>query len=167
LPPLRHDSRWLDRTLTAIALIDEVDLHLHPVWQQHVLSDLTRTFRGTQFIVTTHSPQVLSTVKRECIRLLGTNTEGEQIVSMPVSNTYGQPSNFAMHQVMKVDPQPPIPELDRLRKLTRLVDQGEYEGQRVEEPMSELVIALGAHHEQIQRLRRSIQRQRLLAGDSE
>ena len=46
----------------AIVLIDEVDLHLHPSWQQRILDDLTRTFPNAQFIVSTHSPQVLTTV---------------------------------------------------------------------------------------------------------
>lgn len=41
--------------LPAIALIDEVDLHLHPSWQQRVLADLLQVFRNTQFIVTTSS----------------------------------------------------------------------------------------------------------------
>ena len=43
----------------AIMLVDEIDLHLHPSWQQRVLGDLMRAFPCTQFIVTTHSPQVL------------------------------------------------------------------------------------------------------------
>lgn len=47
----------------AIVLIDEVELHLHPSWQQRILDDLRRTFPKTQFIVSTHSPQVLTTVK--------------------------------------------------------------------------------------------------------
>jgi predicted ATP-binding protein involved in virulence len=70
--------------LPAIALIDEVDLHLHPVWQQRVLADLTRTFPGTQFIVTTHSPQVLSTVKRENIRVIGPDASGATIAEPPL-----------------------------------------------------------------------------------
>ena len=37
----------------AIVLIDEVELHLHPSWQQRVLTDLARTFPNTQFIVST------------------------------------------------------------------------------------------------------------------
>lgn len=53
-----------------IVLIDEVDLLLHPSWQQYVLTDLQRIFPKVQFIVTTHSPQVLSTVAAECIRIL-------------------------------------------------------------------------------------------------
>jgi len=53
-----------------VVLIDEVDLHLHPSWQQRVLPDLCRTFPNIQFIVTTHSPQVLSSVPKECVRII-------------------------------------------------------------------------------------------------
>ena len=42
-----------------IVLIDEVDLHLHPLWQQTVLSQLHSIFPNVQFIVSTHSPTVL------------------------------------------------------------------------------------------------------------
>ena len=49
----------------AIVLIDEVELHLHPSWQQRILNDLRRTFPNAQFIVSTHSPQVITTVKPE------------------------------------------------------------------------------------------------------
>ena len=54
----------------AIILIDEIDLHLHPSWQQHILKDLTRTFPNTQFIVTTHSPHVVSSVNVEQLTVL-------------------------------------------------------------------------------------------------
>jgi len=53
-----------------IVLIDEVDLHLHPSWQQRILGDLQRTFPNIQFIVTTHSPQVVSSVPKECLRVI-------------------------------------------------------------------------------------------------
>ena len=46
----------------AIVMIDEVDLHLHPVWQQRVVSDLLRTFTNTQFILTTHSPYIIESM---------------------------------------------------------------------------------------------------------
>jgi predicted ATP-binding protein involved in virulence len=51
-----------------VVMIDEVDMHLHPCWQQIVLGQLQEAFPLVQFIVTTHSPQVLTTVKAECIR---------------------------------------------------------------------------------------------------
>jgi predicted ATP-binding protein involved in virulence len=53
-----------------IVLIDEVDLHLHPTWQQKILPQLRSIFPRIQFIVTTHSPQVLSTVDAESIRVI-------------------------------------------------------------------------------------------------
>lgn len=43
-----------------IVLIDEVELHMHPSWQRKVLSVLRETFPNIQFIITTHSPIVLS-----------------------------------------------------------------------------------------------------------
>ncbi len=46
-----------------IVMIDEIDLHLHPKWQQTVISLLTRTFHNVQFFITTHSPIVASDTK--------------------------------------------------------------------------------------------------------
>lgn len=43
-----------------IVLIDEIELHMHPSWQRKVLSVLRNTFPNIQFIITTHSPIVLS-----------------------------------------------------------------------------------------------------------
>ncbi len=40
-------------------MIDEIELHMHPGWQRRVLGVLANTFPNIQFIVTTHSPQVL------------------------------------------------------------------------------------------------------------
>ena len=40
-----------------IILIDEFDLHLHPLWQRWMLRLLPQIFTNCQFIVTTHSPQ--------------------------------------------------------------------------------------------------------------
>lgn len=42
-----------------IVLIDEIDLHLHPKLQRDILRKLTNIFPNVQFIVTTHSPNVV------------------------------------------------------------------------------------------------------------
>ena len=148
--------------LPAIALIDEVDLHLHPSWQQHVLTDLMQTFPSTQFIVTTHSPQVLSTVKRENIRVIGPDANGKVIAAQPLAMTYGEPSGDVMHSVMMVDPQPPVSERADLQRLTEWVDQGGYNTPEAIQLRQSLVTALGEHHPQLQRLQRSMQRQEAL-----
>lgn len=45
-----------------VVMIDEIDLHLHPAWQRKMLGVLKKTFPNIQFIITTHSPQVLGEV---------------------------------------------------------------------------------------------------------
>ncbi len=86
-----------------VVLIDEVDLHLHPAWQQRVLVDLQRAFPLVQFIVTTHSPQVLTSVRRENIRLL--TTDGQAIT--PDDGTYGAESSRVLEDVFGVHSRPP------------------------------------------------------------
>lgn len=43
-----------------VVLIDEIDLHLHPIWQKEILQALVKTFPSLQFIVATHSPYVVT-----------------------------------------------------------------------------------------------------------
>lgn len=140
-----------------IVMIDEVDMHLHPSWQQTVLTDLMAAFPKLQFIVTTHSPQVLSTIRREHIRVLTDNT-----AEMPLATTYGQPSGDVMHSVMLVNPQPPIHEAPELDRLTALVDQGLWEQPEALALMAKLQQTLGPDNARLQLLQRSIQRQTLL-----
>jgi predicted ATP-binding protein involved in virulence len=48
-----------------IAILDEIDLHLHPSLQSRVIDGLKRAFPGVQFILSTHSPMVMSGVKND------------------------------------------------------------------------------------------------------
>ena len=56
-----------------VVIIDEIDLHLHPRWQQSVIPSLQEAFPLIQFIVTTHSPQVLTTVPNQSIQIISDN----------------------------------------------------------------------------------------------
>ncbi len=89
----------------AIVLIDEIELHLHPSWQQRVLADLSRTFPNTQFIVSTHSPQVLTTVKPENVLELRLERGGimAEVASAP---TYGAEAGDVLPTVMGVNGRP-------------------------------------------------------------
>lgn len=150
------------RQTPGIALIDEVDMFLHPSWQQTIAAALRKAFPKLQFIVTTHSPQVLSTVRRENIRVLSPDQSGNIIATEPMARTYGEPSGDVMHSVMLVDPQPPVAEKADLQRLTEWVDQGRYQDDKAISLMSKLTQTLGEQHPQLQRLRRSIQRQEAL-----
>ena len=44
-------------------LIDEIDAHLHPSWQATILDSIRKLFPHIQFIVTTHSPNVIMSAK--------------------------------------------------------------------------------------------------------
>ena len=54
-----------------IVLIDEVDMHLHPQWQRSLIEQLTTTFPNCQFVLTTHSPLVISNSKNVLTYLIG------------------------------------------------------------------------------------------------
>ena len=58
------------RSTPGIVLIDELELHLHPTWQRSIALTLTSTFPQVQFFCSTHSPQVIGEVGRECVWLL-------------------------------------------------------------------------------------------------
>jgi predicted ATP-binding protein involved in virulence len=58
------------RESRGVVLIDELDMHLHPNWQRHVVRDLKRAFPNLQFVVTTHSPFIVQSLdKAEVINL--------------------------------------------------------------------------------------------------
>jgi len=115
-----------------IVLIDEVDLHLHPRWQQVVLLQLQNIFSSTQFIVTTHSPQVLTSVEATCIRKLvphtNPDTGAQTVVAENVScQTRGVASADVLARIMKVDPVPDVPEARQLADYHRLIQQNLHE----------------------------------------
>lgn len=87
---------------SGIVLIDEVDLHLHPSWQQKIINRLEETFENVQFIITTHSPQVCHTVESKNIWLL---KNGEKI-SAP-KGVRGSVSSWVLKQLFEVEDRPP------------------------------------------------------------
>lgn len=62
----------------AVALVDEIDLHLHPRWQRELLGHLEKHFPNTQFIATAHSPLVVQAAPNANIAVL--KREGDHVV---------------------------------------------------------------------------------------
>lgn len=58
-----HKGADAIKSTKGVILIDELDLHLHPSWQKHVVQDLKNAFPGLQFIVTTHSPVLIQSLE--------------------------------------------------------------------------------------------------------
>lgn len=90
-----------DSQSQGIVMIDEVELHLHPTLQQEILQRLKNTFPEIQFIVTTHSPLVISNFKSDkknkIIKLMhvGNNYSNEV-----VENIYGIDYSTGLTEVM-------------------------------------------------------------------
>ncbi|MFQ2471510.1 AAA family ATPase [Aeromonas caviae] len=59
----RVDGDRIVQKASGTVLIDELDLHLHPEWQLTIRDSLEQIFPLIQFIVTTHSPHLLSSAK--------------------------------------------------------------------------------------------------------
>lgn len=98
---------WLlERVLTetdGIVLIDEVDLHLHPAWQQRIIDDLTNIFPKVQFIVTTHAPAVINSVQSENLIIL----KDSQILKLD-NQVYGKDVKSVLNEIMGVSERPPV-----------------------------------------------------------
>ena len=135
-----------------VVLIDEIDMHLHPEWQQHIIQDLQRTFPNLQFICTTHSPQLLSTIPKESILLID---EDHQVRS-PAQQTRGIPSNEILSRVMDVDPTPAVSEADMLSQLRALIQTGMTERADYRELRSKLEAHFGKDHPELRECDRLI-----------
>ncbi len=90
------------RRTPGVVLIDEIDQHLHPAWQQTVLDTLQAAFPLLQFIVTTHSPHVISSVPQQCVRILG----DDGAVSMAPGQTQGVENQYILVDVFDTDVAP-------------------------------------------------------------
>lgn len=105
-----------------IVLIDEIDLHLHPKWQRMIILKLTDIFPKCQFIVSTHSPHVLTHVQPESIYLLKETEEG--IVSTQPAESYGKTVDRILEDLMGLDTTRPDPVSERLDMLYQEIEKG-------------------------------------------
>lgn len=96
-----------------IVLIDEVDLHLHPRWQRSLVRQLSETFPNCQFVLTTHSPLVISDAKDVLVYVLNDGEIHEH------NGLYGLDANQVLLEVMDTD----IRNSDVQKRLNRLLNE--------------------------------------------
>jgi predicted ATP-binding protein involved in virulence len=112
---------------SGVVLIDEIELHLHPTWQRAIIPALARTFPNCQFIVTTHSPQVISEVKPEGIYILESTSDG--IIARLPESSFGRDSNRILEDLMDT-PARPQEIKESLLELFRLIAKGDLDSAR-------------------------------------
>lgn len=110
-----------------VVLIDEVEMHLHPRWQQLILTQLQEVFPKVQFIVTTHSPQVLTTVKPESIRGLK-YIDGAIAVKSDYQFSEGAEAQLVLEDILGVTARPESMEIVKaLKEYMQLVSEDKWD----------------------------------------
>ena len=121
-------GRWAILDTPGIVLIDEIDMHLHPSWQQTVLLDLQKAFPKVQFIVTTHSPQVLGSVPPDSIRVL--EWEKEFVGVRRVNFSLGATSYQILQDIQNVQPRSEkLPIVQHLKRYLELVSEDKWDSE--------------------------------------
>ena len=129
-----------------IVLIDEVDLCLHPAWQQRIIGDLQRTFPNIQFIVTTHSPQVVSSVPRECVRII----EDGEVLPADIQ-TQGVESQDILARIFGTSPAPKNdPYVQKLQEYAKMEAAGQADSEKGKVLYQELAQHFGEQYPPLQ-----------------
>jgi predicted ATP-binding protein involved in virulence len=156
---LAEDSKELDNPLkaSAIVLIDEIELHLHPEWQQMIIPRLTKTFPNCQFIVTTHSPQVLSHVDPECIHIL--DYDGDNVIVKRPESSYGLDSNRILEDILGVSKRPQEIQ-ERMLELFRTINSNDLESAK--DIVRELGDRIGINEPELVKAEATIKRREII-----
>lgn len=133
------------RQTPGVLLIDEVDMHLHPRWQQLIVGLIAKAFPTMQLIFTTHSPHVLSTVFADSIRVIHV-AKGLGAIETPKYQTRGVESADILAKIMGVDPVPQVPESVALHEYRALVQADDFSSEQAESNWQELIGRFGKEH---------------------
>lgn len=108
-----------------IVLIDEIDMHLHPSWQKNILKSLIETFTNIQFIVTTHSPIVISNTPSNSLIIL------EEGRAFTAEHSYGKSVKGILSEIMDVEDYRPQIIVEQINAIYDLIDDKKLDEARV------------------------------------
>lgn len=111
-----------------VVLVDEIDLHLHPKWQRMVIPKLTEVFPNCQFLISTHSPHVITHVQPENLFLLNMGDEGLSLFR-PVES-YGKTVERVLEDLMGLETTRPDDVKDDLRTVYEHIDSRKFKEAR-------------------------------------
>lgn len=128
---------------SGIVLIDEIDLHLHPGWQQMIVPKLLNVFPNCQFIISTHSPHVITNVQPDCLFLLK-QTDLGIVVDKP-SESYGKNVDRVLEDLMGLKTTRPEEVASELDSIFETIDAGNLED--AQKKIAKLKLKIGADPE--------------------
>ncbi len=139
-PHLGEDA---PRKTSGVVLVDEIDLHLHPSWQLHILNDLRAAFPEIQFIVSTHAPLIISQINDCGIYSISEH----KVYNFPNQN--GRDANQILQQMdvayMKTETK------DLLDSYFGLIDSGKGKSEAAIDIRQQLETSLGSNHAELKR----------------
>lgn len=106
-----------------VILVDEIDLHLHPKWQRILIPRLREVFPNCQFLVSTHSPHVITQVQPEHLHLM--KMEDGLLGTVTVTESYGKSVDRILEDIMGLETTRPDVVHHDLQKLHDLIQQGD------------------------------------------
>jgi predicted ATP-binding protein involved in virulence len=106
-----------------IILIDEIDLHLHPKWQRMIVPRLLEVFPKCQFIISTHSPNVITHVQPDSLYLLKQTDSG--IVAERPAESYGKNVDRILEDLMGLETTRPDRVSSSLHDIYDEINQGQ------------------------------------------
>ena len=107
-----------------LIMIDGVDMYLHTTWQQTIVGSLQKTFPRIQFVLGTQSPQLLTTVRKENIRIICVEKDG-RFVKKPDFSPLGHESGDALARLMDTHKRPELEIQGQVRLYEEYVRDGE------------------------------------------
>jgi predicted ATPase len=140
--------------IEGVVLIDEIELNLHPAWQSQITPMLRTIFRSCQFVISTHSPQVVSGVESRHVRILEMDDNGTLHAEAP-KNTKGRTSDFLLEGVFKASERDPV--IDNLiYEFNDAVDNADHS--RAAELLAEIQAGIDGDPPEIAVLRKRLRR---------
>lgn len=117
---------------SALVLIDEIDAHMHPVWQKLLVTKLQGIFSMVQFIATTHSPLIISSLKKENVKIFVRDPEmGHVRIEKPYRDFEGLRSDQILtSELFRMQTTRSLGTVEKIRRLSELLakkDRGPHE----------------------------------------
>lgn len=122
-----------------IVLIDEIELHLHPKWQQKVVTKLRDIFPNVQFIITTHSPLIINNTHKNNIRIIKDGHIKSLDYYLKGFNNYGADIQTTLNLIMGLDSVYPKEVQNLFNEYFRLIDSDLVKAKAKREELEKIV----------------------------
>lgn len=123
---------WKDNTISIneqkiILFLDEIEVHLHPKWQYHILPLTKKLFPNAQIFLSTHSPFVINSIDNAKIHILNTQDGVSRLKEVKKSNT-GDSYSYVYENILETTFRfgiEAIEKIERYNKIEEKILEGE------------------------------------------